>query len=171
MRNPVWYPLQAAVALLVSHDETFAKNVSQRETSKHSPLQATLPGTLRDAMEADSALLLKNVGVRSTPRGEQPRFDFIPNETYQGRFDSVLHDFRAQNSSFEDFVLARLEEASRTVALWVTEGWLTARDSGGTIPSDVASTLKLDWEVEFERGPPHLIMLVKAGAILPHRSG
>ncbi len=143
----------------MSHDEAFAKNVSQKETSEHSPLQATLPGTLLNAMEADGALVLKNMGVRSTPWVEKPRFDFVPNETYLGRFDSVLRSFRQQGMSFEDFVLARLEEASRTVALWISEGWLSARDRGGTIPSDVASTLRLDWEVEFERGPPHLIMI------------
>jgi hypothetical protein len=159
MRNPVWYPLRAAVALLVSHDEAFARTVSQQEANKSLPFQAALPGTLLNAMEADGALVLANVGVRSTPRGEQPRFDFIPNETYQGRFDSVLRNFRQQDSSFEDFVVARMEDAGRELGLWISEGWLSARDCDGTICSATAATLRLGSEVEFENGPPYLIML------------
>ena len=157
-RQPVWQPLRAAIALLVSHDEPFARAVGQKTPSKNTPLQATLPGNLRDAMEADGALVLTEIGVRSTAFGEQARFEYIPSETYQGRFDRMLRDFREQSLSIEDFAVARMADAGKDLAVWISEGWLAARDDNGAISPSLASGLVLDWERDFENGPPHLIM-------------
>lgn len=157
-RQPVWQPLRAAIALLVSHDEAFAKSVGRQKPSKHSSFQVTLPGNLLDALEEDGALVLKDIGVRSTRWDQQPRHDYVPSETYHGRFGGLLQEFRQQDLSFGDYVVACIASAGRLVAHWISEGSLSARDSNGKIPSDLASQLEIDWERDFENGPPDLIM-------------
>jgi hypothetical protein len=162
-KHAVWQPLRAAIALLVSADETFAESIGQKAPSKHLSLQSTLPGSLRDSMEADGALVLRKVGVRANPKGKRPKFDFLPSDSYRGRFCRVLRDFRGQNLSIEDFILARMITAGDEIGHWISEGWLTARDNNGEIPTALASTLRLDWEAEFEGGPPRLIMVDAVG--------